>query len=310
MRKSTDSVAKQIDYGFAGDVGTTPPMDHRIDETGISTPDCFDESREGQACKWQLKFGRWRGGSGAPRAPRFFYLPGTIAPSKGGRGSMAEQLSEAAVLFADVSGSTKLYETAGDAVAHAAIEKCVNLMREKTRQRQGPRHQDHRRRGDVALSRPPTQAADAAIEMQSAISELPPVGSAQIGIRIGFNHGPVVERDGDVFGDAVNLAARLAAVATKGQIITARDTVMLMSPMLKAATRAITTIQVKGKAQEIQVYELIWQQSEDMTHARFAEVDLQAEEREAAPASSRAASHALRRSGRPSRSAAMHRPIS
>jgi adenylate cyclase len=39
----------------------------------------------------------------------------------------------------------------------------------------------------------------------------------------------------------------------------------MMSPMLKANTRAITTIQVKGKAQEIQVYELMWQQSEDMT---------------------------------------------
>ncbi|MFN2646802.1 MAG: beta strand repeat-containing protein [Burkholderiales bacterium] len=49
--QSRDSVAKQIDYGFAGDVGTTPPMDHRIDETGISTPECFDESREGQPCK-------------------------------------------------------------------------------------------------------------------------------------------------------------------------------------------------------------------------------------------------------------------
>ena len=49
--QSTDSVAKQIDYGFAGDVGTTPPMDHRIDETGISTPACFEESREGSACK-------------------------------------------------------------------------------------------------------------------------------------------------------------------------------------------------------------------------------------------------------------------
>ena len=45
---------------------------------------------------------------------------------------MAEQSSEAAVLFADVSGSTKLYETAGNAVAHAAVESCVNLMREKT----------------------------------------------------------------------------------------------------------------------------------------------------------------------------------
>ena len=177
---------------------------------------------------------------------------------------MAEAVSEAAVLFADVSGSTKLYETAGDTVAHAAIEKCVNLMREKTVNAKG---RVIKTIGDEVMSAFATadQAADAAIEIQSAISEMPPVGNTQIGVRIGFNHGPVVERDGDVFGDAVNLAARLAGVATKGQIITARDTVMLMSPMLKAATRAITTIQVKGKAQEIQVYELIWQQSEDMT---------------------------------------------
>ena len=177
---------------------------------------------------------------------------------------MAEQVSEVSVLFADVSGSTKLYETAGDAIAHAAVEKCVSIMREKTLNAKG---RVIKTIGDEVMSAFATadQAADAAIEMQSAISELPPVGNTQIGIRVGFNHGPVVERDGDVFGDAVNLAARLAGVATKGQIITARDTVMLMSPMLKAATRAITTIQVKGKAQEIQVYELIWQQSEDMT---------------------------------------------
>jgi class 3 adenylate cyclase len=177
---------------------------------------------------------------------------------------MAEQVSEVSVLFADVSGSTKLYETAGDAVAHAAIEKCVNLMRERTLNANG---RVIKTIGDEVMSAFPTPdaAADAAIEMQSAISELPPVGGTQIGIRIGFNHGPVVDRDGDVFGDAVNLAARLAGVATKGQIITSRETVMLMSPMLKSATRAITTIQVKGKAQEVQVYELIWQQSEDMT---------------------------------------------
>src|SRR6266850_2071510 len=137
---------------------------------------------------------------------------------------MAEQVSEASVLFADVSGSTKLYETAGDTVAHAAIEKCVNLMREKTVNAKG---RVIKTIGDEVMSAFPTAdaAADAAIEMQSAISEMPPVGSTQIGIRIGFNHGPVLE----------------------------------------AATRAITTIQVKGKAQEIQVYELIWQQSEDMT---------------------------------------------
>src|SRR5262245_7928234 len=177
---------------------------------------------------------------------------------------MAEKASEAAVLFADVSGSTKLYETAGDTVAHAAIEKCVALMRDKTVQAQG---RVIKTIGDEVMSAFPSadNAADAAIEMQSAIAELPAVGTTKIGIRIGFNFGPIVERDGDIFGDAVNLAARLSHVATKDQIITAKDTVMRMSPMLKSSTRAITTIQVKGKAEEIQVYELIWQQSEDMT---------------------------------------------
>jgi adenylate cyclase len=177
---------------------------------------------------------------------------------------MAEQASEAAVLFADVSGSTKLYEVAGDAVAHAAIEKCIVLMRDKTVQATG---RVIKTIGDEVMSAFPTAdaAADAAIEMQSAIAELPAVGTNKIGIRIGFNFGPIVEREGDIFGDAVNLASRLSHVATKDQIITSRDTVMRMSPMLKSSTRAITTIQVKGKAEEIQVYELIWQQSEDMT---------------------------------------------
>ncbi len=177
---------------------------------------------------------------------------------------MAEQPSEAAVLFADVSGSTKLYEIAGDAVAHAAIEKCVNLMRDKTVQAKG---RVIKTIGDEVMASFPSAdaAADAAIEMQSGIAELPLVGTTKIGIRIGFNFGPIVERDGDIFGDAVNLAARLSHVAAKDQIITARETVMRMSPMLKSATRAITTIQVKGKAEEIQVYELMWQQSEDMT---------------------------------------------
>ena len=177
---------------------------------------------------------------------------------------MAEKASEAAVLFADVSGSTKLYESEGDAVAHAAIEKCIAIMRDKTNAAKG---RVIKTIGDEVMAAFPTAdaAADAAIEMQTAIVEIPMVGKTKIGIRIGFNFGPVVEREGDVFGDAVNLAARLSHVATKDQIITARDTVMLMSPMLKSATRAITTIQVKGKEQEIQVYELMWQQNEDMT---------------------------------------------
>ena len=128
---------------------------------------------------------------------------------------MAEEASEAAVLFADVSGSTKLYESAGNAVAHAAVESCVNLMKQKTQAAKG---RVIKTIGDEVMSAftSADDAADAAIEMQLAISELPPVGTTTLGIRIGFNFGPVVERDGDVFGDAVNLAARLAARRDQG----------------------------------------------------------------------------------------------
>jgi hypothetical protein len=47
----TDSVAEDVEYGFAGEIGATPPMDHRIDEIGISLPHCVPESREGLPCK-------------------------------------------------------------------------------------------------------------------------------------------------------------------------------------------------------------------------------------------------------------------
>jgi len=47
----TDSVAEDVEYGFAGEIGATPPMDHRIDESGISLPHCVQEAREGLPCK-------------------------------------------------------------------------------------------------------------------------------------------------------------------------------------------------------------------------------------------------------------------
>src|SRR5947208_4945783 len=101
---------------------------------------------------------------------------------------MAEQVSEASVLFADVSGSTKLYETAGDAVAHAAIEKCVNLMREKTLNAKG---RVVKTIGDEVMSAFLTAdaAANAANEMQRAFYELQPGRRKHCSSSIGFNDG-------------------------------------------------------------------------------------------------------------------------
>lgn len=171
---------------------------------------------------------------------------------------------ETAVLFADVSGSTRLYETAGDAVALAAIEACIAIFRQKTIAEEG---RVIKTIGDEVMAQFPSAnaAANAAIEMQLAIEKLPPVAGTQLGIRVGFQLGPVVERDGDIFGDTVNLAARLAGLAARGQIMTSMDTVQKMSFALKSACRPLHAIPVKGKAQDVELCELMWQQSDDAT---------------------------------------------
>jgi adenylate cyclase len=108
-------------------------------------------------------------------------------------------------------------------------------------------------------------AADAAVQMQEAVDGLPAVAGSRIGVRVGLHHGPVVARDGDVFGDTVNVAARLNGVAARGQIMTSRRTVELMTEAQRASTRRLYSIQVKGKEQEVNLYEILWQTSSDQT---------------------------------------------
>ena len=174
------------------------------------------------------------------------------------------ETAQAAVLFVDVSGSTRLYESAGDAVAHAAIDRCINIFKDKTAVIGG---RVIKTIGDEVMATFPdaSSAAGAAIEMQGAIEELPPVANTKIGVRIGFHFGPLVERDGDVFGDSVNLAARLAGLASKGQIMTSRETVEMMSPIMRSSSRRLYSIEVKGKATAVDLYEILWQQNEDQT---------------------------------------------
>src|SRR5436190_18739535 len=120
---------------------------------------------------------------------------------------MAEQ-GTGCVLFADVSGSTKLYEAVGDAAAHAAIDACVKMFSAVT---QGHAGRVVKTIGDEVMSlfAKPTDAARAAIEMHHNLNEMAPVGAVRLGARIGMHYGPIMVRGGDVFGDTVNLAARL-----------------------------------------------------------------------------------------------------
>jgi len=81
---------------------------------------------------------------------------------------------------------------------------------------------------------------------------------------VGLHHGPAILESGDVFGDAVNVAARMASMSKAGQISTTQTTVEELSPILKASTRFIDRAPVKGKKETMDIFEVLWQQ-EDVT---------------------------------------------
>jgi adenylate cyclase len=168
------------------------------------------------------------------------------------------------VLFADVSGSTKLYEMVGDKAAHEAIDLCVKLFSALTEQHGG---RVVKTIGDEVMAIFPaaSPAAKAAIDIQLGVHEMAPVDKVRLGVRIGLHFGPVVERDGDVFGDTVNLAARLTEMAAKGQIITSLDTVQKLEPIQRLDCRTLYEIQVKGKEKGVPLCEVLWTDTDDAT---------------------------------------------
>ena len=168
------------------------------------------------------------------------------------------------VLFADVSGSTKLYEMVGDTAAHAAIDLCVKLFAALTEQHGG---RVVKTIGDEVMAIFPdaSSAASAAVDIQLGIAQMAPVDKVRLGVRIGLHHGPVVERDGDVFGDTVNLAARLTELAAKGQIITSMETTSKLAAMQRLDCRSLYEIAVKGKEKGVAIGEILWTDTDDAT---------------------------------------------
>src|SRR5438045_3035853 len=83
--------------------------------------------------------------------------------------------------------------------------------------------------------------------IQARIAEEPSAGTQRLALRVGFHYGPALETEGDVFGDSVNVAARLVSFANRAQVITSADTAAALSPWLRARTRELDSLTVRGK---------------------------------------------------------------
>lgn len=177
---------------------------------------------------------------------------------------MSSQQTSLCVLFADVSGSTRLYEKLGDAEALRAVERCLNRIR---RVIDGHGGRVIKTIGDEVMTTFPTVDAgiQAACEMQHRVTDLPPVSGVKLAIRVGFHFGPAIEENDDVFGDTVNTASRMAGLAKAGQVITTAEALTSLTLAVVPEVREIDALTVKGKAEDVRVCEVLWQEGADLT---------------------------------------------
>ena len=179
---------------------------------------------------------------------------------------------ELAILFADVVGSTQLYEALGDEVARETVQACVDAMKQSTEKFGGS---VIKTMGDEVMATFPSadDAMNAATQMQKAITNKPAMGTddIRVAIRIGCHFGHVVVEDRDIFGAAVHTANRMTSQAKAGQIITTAVTVEQLSGDWQSLVRQIGVTTLRGQSDEVALYEVLWQ-PEDATNV-LPEID-------------------------------------
>ncbi len=174
---------------------------------------------------------------------------------------MAKDL-EVAIVFADVVGSTQLYDKYGDTKASETVASCLDIMKDATYQFNGTVIKTI---GDEVMSTFPTadEAMGASVMMQTLITaEGKKEDGIPVLIRIGCHFGPVVQEQNDIFGAAVHTANRMTSQAKAKQIVISGFTVEQMSPELRNQTRQIDVATVRGRLDEVALFELVWQPDE------------------------------------------------
>jgi adenylate cyclase len=178
---------------------------------------------------------------------------------------MPSEHTELAIAFADLCGSTRLFERLGDVEARRVCSLALDRLAEITR---GTGGRVIKTIGDEAMCAWPVvdDAFEATSLMPRTIARDAALVPYGMSLRVGLHAGPVIMEGGDVFGDAVNVAARMAAAAKADQILTTGDTLARLSPGASGGlnNRFLERTTVRGRRQPIEIFEILWQNTADI----------------------------------------------
>ena len=169
------------------------------------------------------------------------------------------------VVFADLVGSTGIFERLGDATASRFVTQLTSALSKTFEQHHG---RVVKLLGDGLFVVFPGEgdALAACVSIQKRLQDKPvyPGGNgAPVQMQMGVECGEVVEIDGDCFGDAVNSAARLADLAGAEQILTSQRVRDALAPIQQAQLRSIGPMYLRGKAEATEVFRVDWNVDRD-----------------------------------------------
>ncbi len=164
-------------------------------------------------------------------------------------------------LFTDLKGSTAMYEQIGDAKAYFLVHQHFDALSRVIRERNGAIVKTI---GDavMAVFDNPVEATSAALEMMDALNEFNRTISQELILKVGIHRGHAIavtvnERI-DYFGQNVNIAARVHALADANEVYLTAD--VYDSPGVNDALKAHQVLPdevlVKGVSEKLQVYKV------------------------------------------------------
>ena len=172
---------------------------------------------------------------------------------------------ETTILFTDICGYTEYTEKRGDLSSRAMLQKHNNIV--------FPIIENHdgvviKTIGDAVMATFSTSlaAVKAASDIQNALyrNNLKATPGNGIHVKIGINTGDALMDNGDVFGDAVNVAARIQSKAKADQILLSRKVYEEAGGSDDVLCRLHEKVQVKGKAEPLQLYRVVWKNEDSV----------------------------------------------
>ena len=163
------------------------------------------------------------------------------------------EIKELTILFADVAGSVELYSALGDIKAHNMVLRCLERMTFLVEKNRGWVTNTI---GDEIMCafEKAGYAFKAACEIQMALQN---EYHHELDVRIGIHSGPACMDNKYPFGDTVNIAARVVALAKAGQIMLSEQTCGRLSDADRSRTRHFNNVYMKGKSVPYVIHQVL-----------------------------------------------------